>query len=447
MISAWKIPQMFDPSSHCDKPPKEQSLVLPSASQDRHNRSVLIALVDQAIISGTSFLHLIAAARCLTMEDFGAFNLAWAILLFMGSIHHALILQPLAVLFAEYAPQPAKAYLFRIEQWHRWLPMLILPAGIGAALFPTWAGIILTTAISCLFRMASEHERRTAYVLNDSGRALVIDSICYGPLGIAAAWCLWRPMPLTIEIVILAPALPALAAWLAGIWLFKPARIPDNGTKPEHPILAHWNFGKWALLSTIAMYASSQIYPFLIAGYLSLREVAQLAASRSILGIVNVIYSGLEAYYIPQTRRSFVEGGWQNLKRTIFIMTLVHLFLLLPIVGFFMLFSRFLLGLIYPSDGYTEGAWMLELMAIIFIFQIANRIPGIALNAMKQPQYGALAYISAAMATVALGPTVVQVWGVQGAIAAIGINAAVIAAITCYFLFYFILQNKNPEKS
>ncbi|MBN8524356.1 MAG: hypothetical protein J0M02_03350 [Planctomycetes bacterium] len=380
-------------------------------------------MIDQALISGSSFLFTITAAKCLVMSDFGVFGLAWTTLLFCSGIHQSLILQPLAVLYAEYAPGPANAYLRTLERFHVWIFLVAIPAILAAWLLPAWGGLIAATVLAAVLRQAAEHERRVAYARHDGPRALLISCACTLPLVIAAAWFWINPTMLSCEIIMSAAAAPAAMGWIVGRMLLRQSRDSSDKLSPS-PAHAHWTFGKWVLVSTLAQYAGNQAYPFLIAGMLGLREVAALTLMRSIVGITNVFASGIEAWWTPRARKAFVTGGWAALSHWKRRLELGFLIGISSTLALCCLCAEPLIRHIAPSD-YADYAWLLQTLALVWGIGLWSRIDAMVLQAMKRPQSGTLSNAIAAAFTISIGPALVAHAGLYGVVAGFLTNVVI----------------------
>src|SRR5438093_13371840 len=71
----------------------------------------LIALADQAIVSGVNFATLLILARYLAPTGYGIYVLLFAILLFINGLQNALITAPLMVLAPRHDLQSRAPYL------------------------------------------------------------------------------------------------------------------------------------------------------------------------------------------------------------------------------------------------------------------------------------------------------------------------------------------------
>ncbi len=393
-----------------------------------------LALADQALVSGTNFLHLIAAARCLSVEDFGMFSLAWAVLQCAGSIHTSLVLQPLVVLFPEYSQAVARRYLVRLEHLHLGLFLLLLPGGIAALVLPTLAPLILATVGIIIFRLGAEHERRVAYVLADGPRACALDTATYLPLFLLTGWWWWHPWPATPDLLIWPATGSAALGWLAGRILLRPARMASShDAQPPAIAREHWAFGKWVLLNALSSYIGNQIYPFLLAGYLGLREVAALAAARSVIGATHVVLMGFSAYGTPKARQQFVQQGWPGLRAAMAGMSLITAMLVLPFLVACAIWPQAILTA-FLGPAYADCAWIFRWFAGLYLLIAINALLSMTLQALKEPRAGSLAAGLAAIITLCAGPWIVQQGGIQGVLLAMIGNAALFLLIAVWWI-------------
>jgi O-antigen/teichoic acid export membrane protein len=403
---------------------------------------VFYALTDQGLVSGTNFLHVIATARCLSVEDFGLFSLCWVVMQFLMNIHASLVLAPLSVLFAEFSSVSARLYLKQLEKLHALLLLFILPAILVSFYFPGLRNIIIATALAGILRSACEWERRAAYVRQSPKDALFVNAIGYGPLLLVSIWLYKNPQSFSVEFFLLAAAVPAILGWAMGRKLNHADTTESIANLYDETkvvsfysvLVKHFDFGRWVLLSTLAMYSSNQLYPFLIAGFLGLKEVAAMSAAKSLLGITHIVMAGLDAYIVPIARSTYVKGGWSKLKILMNQVSLAFFLLLAPIVAVLLIWANEIISLILKPE-YADTGWVLRGFCFVYVLAILNRVLNIYLQAIKEPKPTALSYGLMAIFTLTCGPIVVNKWGLSGVIGATAANALILTLIAFYWLY------------
>ena len=388
---------------------------------------IAVALGDQALVSGANFLLLVAVSRCGDSADLARYALTYTVVVFVGCVHLALILQPLGMLLPERDGAKSASYLATLARLHHRCALV----GAALALLAAWLhgplSLVGWGAAACAARIAQEYERRAAYCLQDNRRALLIDLTTYVPLSLAAiALVMLRPEAGAITGLALL-TLGNLLGAATGAVLNRGAvkAIPD----PLKPILReHWEVGRWLVGGALLAALSDHLHPFLIAGILGLHETALLAAARSLTSIGNVAINGFDAYAGPRLRQLAISGGLPALRAATISTGALLIGSLLVVCVPLLAAPRWLMGVIY-GDTYQAGWWLLAAFAVIFLVRGVNKLLGLVLLALKRPGSGFIAIAINAMATTVTAPFLVQAYGLKGAVVGLGANAVVITVV------------------
>ena len=89
------------------------------------------ALLDQGLISGSNFILAILLARWVSPQQYGAYALAFEVLLFMSIVYGALILEPMCVFGPSTYKNDFRAYLGILLRIHCGLSVLVIAAVFG----------------------------------------------------------------------------------------------------------------------------------------------------------------------------------------------------------------------------------------------------------------------------------------------------------------------------
>lgn len=389
---------------------------------------MVMAFIDQGVVSGTNFIFLIATARALGAHEFGAFSLAFAVVLFVASVSHAVVVLPMSILLPEResSPQP---YLRRIESLNHWLiPGLLLFGAIGAVVLGRWE-LAMATALASALRCVVEIHRRIGYALQDPRRSLTVD-IAANAVTAASALALltgllsirhaWEAMAIL--------SISGLGGWVVGRFVHRNS-LDAPSTVPLRTIIGdHWAFGRWNLGGALALWCASQLYPFLVAGFLGLREVALLAGSLRLLGITGVIMQGIEAYATPALRRRVVSDDLVGFSRGWLWLSGIAGLAVLPFSVAAITMPEAMLVLLLGND-FAGGGTVLQIIAVSQVLSVACRLFQIGLNSLKEPRPGFWGQVVCAAATLIAGPIIVQLAGVEGAAYALVANALINLAV------------------
>ena len=91
------------------------------------------ALLDQGLISGSNFILAILLGRWVSPQQYGAYALAFEVLLFMSIVYGALILEPMCVFGPSTYKNDFRAYLGILLRIHCGLSMLVIAAVFSGA--------------------------------------------------------------------------------------------------------------------------------------------------------------------------------------------------------------------------------------------------------------------------------------------------------------------------
>lgn len=261
-------------------------------------RDRIWALSDQGVQSATNFATMVLAARALDVQSFAHFSLAYLAVLFALSFHRTWVTQPMNVLGAQRPDElPARARaLWRAHA------MLIPVGGVlctAVAMFAFQDSRLLLATIAYLaLYFLQEMQRRYAYTLfrirEASLTSLVMGGIQLGGMAVLM-FSGWSSGTNWMLALLLAQA-AGLATGLVLVGL--PRKVASGMEMGAVEVLsAQLSHSRWIVASQLVFWASSQAYPFLIAG-VDTTQAAAFNAGMSILNAANVVRMTL-ANYLP----------------------------------------------------------------------------------------------------------------------------------------------------
>jgi O-antigen/teichoic acid export membrane protein len=403
----------------------------------------LLALLDQGVVSAGNFFTLLFIARRLAAEDFGLFSLAMMATLFLANLHRALFTQPLNILgAAEELPQLGGRVLALLRAHLLAIPvavaMLII---LSIRFFPQKALLFGCAAyVACFF--LQEMLRRYWYTKGRFDRALANDAVSYGGqlLVLILTDMVW---PIDGPRAFVVMALTSMAAFLLGL---RKMQMPRDVVRCSVTgvLVQHWKLSKWLMLTVLAVWGASQIYPFLISP-LGPIAVASFAACRNLLNAMGVIVQSV-GNYLPTRAAVLLRQQGKSTFRRHLIQTvgrsalLGSLFLLAML-----LFAETLMHLFY-NGMYDVAAPLLRILAIGTFFSLMGAVLGAYSLAMEDSRSSFLANLGATAFTFTAGLWLIHTHGISGAAAATSLSLAVSMVLQGSLVFMRLnrLPNGDP---
>lgn len=374
-------------------------------------RHSALAVIDQAIVSGTSFVTSVLLARHSTREQVGSYYLALSVLLLARGIQEQVICAPYMVYCHKRPPAEAGRYAASALLHHAlfsWPLFLLVVLAAFSGLGPDeLRGLWLAVGCGGPLILLRECVRQMSFAHLRLGQAVLLDSLAcvlqLGLIGVAAS-CGQLTVSKTLLILALAAGLPAIG-WLAAAapWL-KPSL-----QAAKEDLVLNWQFGRWALASHLLAALTPYLMPWAVAWSHGTAETGLWGAANTLVGLSNIFLMGLCNSLSPRAARAYATGGSSALKEVLlktailFGATLGSLCLLAWICGEWIAVT--LLGSQFTGIGPLVG-----LLSVSVLVNSLGVVAGNGLWAMDRPRASFLAD------AVALGVVVVTAawWVPQG---------------------------------
>jgi O-antigen/teichoic acid export membrane protein len=387
--------------------------------------------MDQGLFAASNFTLTVLLARWLTIEDYGAFTVAYAVFWFFGSFHTALLSEPMTV----YGPGK-----FRDR----------LSVYMGILLYGSFGYGILSSLIllmlSLYFKLSGDSKVLSSALL---GLALAAPFIlfqwlmrraCYvylKPQFAALAGAMYMAMTLVgIYVLNLVDGLSPTAAFglmgftslATGSWLAMRLRVGRPSLKAEklsrEAISTHWEYGRWSAPTTALGTVSESSY------YLLLPIWGGLAASAVFRALMNLVLPVLHAitalsmFLLPNLVQARGSNEFKRLMRLGLLLFLLGSGLYWIMLG---VFHYPLVSWLYGGR-YIEYANLLWLVGLIPLARAVLSVFGEAIRALERPDRVFLAQVLCAAVVLTAGLGLMVVWEAVGAILAYLAAQATMAA-------------------
>jgi O-antigen/teichoic acid export membrane protein len=416
--------------------PREDSHRILSQNRGRLFTKGFWAIADQGLFAVSNFLLSVTLARWLSPQGYGAFTVAFAVFLFLGSIHTALLTEPMIVFGPGRHKGRHPEYLAVLLFGHWGLvalgSLLLALAGgvIGKFGSTALASALLGFALAGPFILLLWFMRRVCAMrlephLAASGGVVYLLLIGIGLFELYQhAWLSTLP----------ALGVMGLASLTASLWLAHRLHVPIS--PPAVTGLAwealrdHWRYGRWSIASMVLTWIRGDSYYLLLPLWWGLEASAALKAVMNLILPVQHVNTALAIFLVPALVRTRGEAEFGRLTHlAVGLLTAGSLAYLVLLALFHGPVMTWLYGGRY--DGYAA---VVSMAGLVLLTSSAVSILGAALRALERPHqvFGAYGLATAVGLTVGLWFTVK--WGVAGA--ALGLALASATNATAMWVYY-----------
>ncbi len=407
---------------------------------------VAYSFADQALAVGGGFLVNVALARTQTKEDYGVFVLSYSVYTLLVGLYHAAILEPYTIYGSGRYREHFSEYLRLIVRSNVIATVLLTVTLLSSYLLlsriaPQLASRALLGLAFTAGVLLSGHLLRRAFYLQRQAALAAKTSLVFFLTVVCGIWLTIKTHRLDSFSVFWILAL----GWIAAGAAF--GRKLAFG-KPKHHFLhfeprywgEHWKYSKWVLATALVFQFTTQGYYWLVAGFLSAKEVADLRAMYMIVMPMDQIFiamsflvvPALSARYATKDMRSFLSL-WKR-----------YALVTLAVTGLFALtvrmIGKFVMHILYAGkyDGLTPFLFVLAVLPLLM--GIASTLNN-AVIATEKPNLVFFAYVCSGAATFLGGVLLVAHFGLWGAVYGMLLSSATYAgALALAFAFRLLGQ-------
>jgi O-antigen/teichoic acid export membrane protein len=414
-------------------------------------RLASFSVMDQAFAVGGMFVANVMLARVNSKEEYGIFALCYSVYTFLAGLHNALILEPYTVFgsgryhqrFSSYARLMWKSnaalcgtltalLLFAWMMLHWLTPKLALSAFLGMALS---SGILLTAAFI----------RRGFYVQRKPHLAASFSACFFVTLGVLlliAVRGLW--LNSFTAFVIAAGAWAVAAIVLSGVIPGRAAGTRFETTEASY-WLEHWRYARWVVATAFVFQLMTQGYYWLVAGFLSVKDLAGLRAMYLLVTPVDQLFVAFTLLILPMMAMSYARGDHVRLISLWGKYSLLFLGITIVFAIAVRKLSLPVLHLLYGGK-FDELAGLLGMLVLVPVFMGVGNATNAALKAIERPNAVFYAYVTSGVLTFLVGIPLVIRFGLGGAVYGMLLSAGAYT-VTLVFLWFGFLRKRSHKGS
>ncbi len=385
------------------------------------SRRPTLALIDQAIVSGTNVLTTIIIGRYCGSADLGLFALATSILVFAGGTQTSLVSTPYTVFRSRL--QSGTTAMSRAGSS---LVGACLLAGLLFSVAALTAGIISfysdqetviqlswVLVLTIPLFLAREFGRRFDFARLNVGAALLVDAaVSVLQIALLALGAAFNQLSAAVAVIIIGIA----CASVFSVWIVR--RRGDFDVRPPeltNTIHQDWMFGRWLFADHVMCVLQLYAMPWLLTFLVGTSAAGVFAACAAIAALASPFLQGAGNYLCARFAHTVSSGSRRETMRTYWNSTLV---LGLAVTGFtaiVMTFGNELMWALFQDHAYADTGLVVGILALKLMFAIPTIAADHAVVAMERPRGAALSTLSGLAVTLIVTVPMILQWGVLGA--------------------------------
>jgi O-antigen/teichoic acid export membrane protein len=415
------------------QPHKDLSASLTALLSWSRVNQAFFSISDQALSVGGMFLLNIALARTRSKEEYGMFALSYSVFTFLSGLHNSAILETYTVYGSGRYNQRYPEYARLLWRSNAWLALALTAVLLLAWLILSWAAPALASSSLLGMALASgvlftaSFVRQTFYVRRKPALAARLSTVFF----LTVAVLLWVSVRAGVLSGFSAFLIAALGWMVAASSM--PNELPGKATSENfldlHPGYwpEHWKYARWVLATALVCQLTSQGYYWLVAGFLSLKDVAALRAMYILVGPVDQLFTALSFLVMPMMALRFASkqmGKLLSLWRTYLLVCVVVTSVFAVLVR---IFGGAAIHLIYAGKFDDVSALLSTLALLPLVLGIGSTMNS-ALKSIEKPNLVLYGYLASGAVTVLGGIPLVIYFGLRGAVYGMLLSAAVYTA-------------------
>lgn len=411
------LPTTIDPVTHASAGiVARASTLLHRLAGSRLLQSSGLSIIDQALVSGTSFVTSVILGRCAGREELGFYYLALSVVLFVRGLQEQLVSAPYMIYCGRQAAadQPRYAASALLHQC-----LLSLIAIVGLALVAAFGlgpagmrqSLLLLLCAAPLLWMR-EFVRQMSFANLDVRAAIVTDlTITLTQLGALCYLAYFGQLTVVSTLAVMGICCGlASVSWLAS----GRQKFALNWSAVWNDWWSNWTFSRWALASHVLACSSPYVLPWVVAATHGERETGLLGACATLVGLSNMFLIGLANYLSPKAARAYAEHGITELKRVLWQTATMFVVGLGTMSLFAFLAGHHVAALVYGPE-FIETRWIIGILSLSVLANSLGVTAGNGLWALERPSASFFADLCSLVVVVIATATLVPMFGPVGA--------------------------------
>ncbi len=399
--------------------------------------STIIALTDQAVVSGSNFLIGIVLARVLGIDGYGLFALLWMLVLFGKSINQAFVTRPMMTLSPKKEAKEAQSYLSTLH----YLQYL---TSFGIAFFVfiflifgqyfdikiednRWFWVVPALVF---LHLIYDFYRSQSFVKQDVIFALILDIILFGG-HFVAVFILWYYEQLSVTNALIGIGIAHVVVVLLG--LIKYFQFSFNTKILKETILYHFNFSKWLIGTALLQWFSGNFFIIVAAALMSETAVGAIRIIQNVMGLTHVLFLAMENIVPVKAALHYKEGGWKQLKTYLVYITGRAGILVGGVLLGLAIFRTYIIDFLYGVE-YVEYSYLIIGFCFTYVLIFIGHPLRFALMTLEITKPIFVSYVIGAIFSLILAYPLVGTYGLVGVLIGIFVTQGLSQLVYFYYL-------------
>jgi len=396
------------------------------------------AIADQGLFASSNFLFNLLLVRLLPPKEYGIFTIAYSAILLLGTIHTAVVIEPMLVFGAGKYSKDLKPYVLFLLNLHAGFSAILLLL-IGIISITLWiselhelAMLIFVTTASGLMVLFLWLIRRLYYIKMHFQYSAV-GGLAYAVIllgGVAVVHMMGLLTPIA-SMLILGSASALIGFLLLLVFLRSTDTSECQILLPRQAWADHWSYARWSIPGSVFMWIPGNLYYVLLPVWSGLELSGILKAMMNLIMPALQINTALAMLFIPFFSRAKKRG---YIKKAITSSLLIATGISVIYWIIISVCSTTLLLHIY-GEYYVKYAQYLYILGTVPIFTGVIAVLGAYLRAEIKPRAIFWAYSSASLVSTLLGLTYLAKLGIYGGALGTLFNYLVITLFLAWYTY------------
>lgn len=393
-----------------------------------------LSLVDQAIVSATSFLTTLVIGRICGAEELGIYSLAFTLVVLISNLQTAVFSTPYTIYGSRLSGRIRDQYAGSVLMH---CVMLMVASSVCLALVAAGLSVlqpenqhpeliwILAGALPLL--LLREFVRRFAFAHLRIVLVLGLDSLA-ATIQLLGLWLLVQYDQLTtINVYLIMGAACAIAGGGALVLLKDGFSIQWKNVFPE--LRKSWLLGRWLAASRLT--AMIQVYAvhWILAAVSGASATGVYAACMTLLLAANPFVIGIGNLLEPRAARAMAERGVPHLRRVVWKATQLLGSVMAVYCLFLIFFGGWLVSLLYTGSQFENQGPTVAILALAALVNAWETGATYGLRVLERPDLSFRASLLSLCITLTLAIFLVQPYGTVGGASAVLAGDSAAAAL------------------